>query len=63
MIAADDRHPRDWPHPNTRPCDSCGHVWFAGERRHEYVDHDAPSAEDVEVLCVLCRRQRGLPRA
>jgi len=59
----DDRHPDDWPHPNLRPCDDCGHIWFAGERRHEYLDHAAERPEAVGVLCLLCRRQRGLPRA
>lgn len=63
MIDDDARHPADWPHPNTRPCDDCGHVWFTRERRHEYIDHDAQRHEDVEVLCVLCRQQRGLARA
>jgi len=56
------RHPPDWPDPGTRPCADCGHVYFAGERRHEYLDHSAARHEDVEVLCVLCRRQRGLPQ-
>ncbi|HEX8157159.1 MAG TPA: hypothetical protein VF526_07210 [Solirubrobacteraceae bacterium] len=59
----EDRHPADWPHPNTRPCNNCGHIWFAGERRHEYLDHGAERPEDVEVLCVLCRRKQGLSRA
>ena len=63
MIDHDARHPDDWPHPNTRPCADCGHVWFRGERRHEYLDHEGERPEDVEVLCVLCRRRRGLPRA
>jgi hypothetical protein len=63
MSDDDERHPDDWPHPNERPCDECGHVWFAGERRHEYLAHTAERPEDVEVLCVLCRQQRGLPRA
>jgi len=63
MTADGARHPDDWPHPNTRPCGDCGHVWFAGERSHEYLDHSAERHEDVEVLCVLCRRQRGLTRA
>jgi hypothetical protein len=44
------------PDPNERPCDNCGHIWFAGERRHEYVDED-------EVLCILCRRKREWVRA
>ena len=63
MTGDDERHPPDWPHPNERPCDDCGHIWFAGERRHEYLDHGAERPEDVEVLCVLCRSQRGLVRA
>jgi hypothetical protein len=54
------RHPAHWPHPNEQPCADCGHVWFAGERRHEYLDHHDGDHDDVEVLCVLCRRQRGL---
>ncbi|MDQ3850160.1 MAG: calreticulin family protein [Actinomycetota bacterium] len=58
----DGLYPADWPHPNTRPCEDCGHVWFAGERRHEYVDPDAKRPEDAQVLCVLCRRQRALAR-
>jgi hypothetical protein len=63
MTGDDDRHPADWPHPNERSCDDCGHIWFAGERRHEYLDHGAERSEEVEVLCVLCRSQRGLTRA
>jgi hypothetical protein len=59
----DDRQPADWPHPNERPCDQCGHVWFAGERPHDYLDHAAGRHEDVTVLCTLCRQQRRLPRA
>jgi hypothetical protein len=63
MTDDDDHHPADWPHPNERPCDACGHIWFSGERRHEYLDHSAEDPADAEVLCVLCRRQRGLARA
>ena len=63
MSDEEDRHPADWPHPNDRPCDQCGHVWFAGERPHEYLEHDAERPESVTVLCRLCRRQRGLSRA
>ena len=63
MSGDEDRHPDDWPHPNTWPCEDCGHIWFPGERRHEYVEHEGVSLEEVEVLCVLCRRRRGLPRA
>lgn len=58
-MSADGGHPADRPHPNERPCEDCGHVWFAGERRHSYVDHDAARPEGVEVLCVLCLQQRG----
>jgi hypothetical protein len=52
-----------WPDPNERPCDGCGHVWFAGERRHEYLRDAGDDPEDAEVLCVLCVRRRGLGRA
>lgn len=62
-MSDEDLHPEGWPHPNERPCEDCGHIWFGGERRHEYIDHAAQRPEDVTVLCVLCRRQRGLPRA
>lgn len=55
-----------WPDPNTRTCMDCGHVWFRGERRHHYdVDHLdrlVEDPEDVHVVCVLCRQQRGLAR-
>jgi hypothetical protein len=63
MTGDEDRHPEDWPHPNDRPCDQCGHIWFRGERPHEYLEHDAQRPEDVTVLCRLCRQQRGLRRA
>ena len=63
MSDDDARHPAGWPHPNARPCADCGHIWFAGARRHEYLDHHTERPEDVEVLCVLCRRRRGLRRA
>jgi hypothetical protein len=49
------------PDPSTRPCADCGHVWFDGERRHEYVIGPPPPGfrnGRVEVVCVLCRRQR-----
>jgi len=47
------------PHPNTQPCADCGHVWFAGERQHVYVDvGDQAVGEDDEVICVLCQRVR-----
>jgi hypothetical protein len=60
MTGENARHPAEWPHPNERPCDDCGHVWFAGERRHEYLDYAAERHEDVGVLCMLCIQQRGL---
>ena len=63
MTEGQGSHPDDWPHPNERPCEDCGHVWFAGERSHEYLDLAAPSPDDVTVLCILCRRQRGLAPA
>ncbi len=53
------------PDPNALPCSDCGHVWFAGERRHDHVDASGqPVTEDdsdlgnADVLCVLCRRER-----
>lgn len=52
--------PAGWPSPDDRPCDGCGHVWFAGERPHHYVASGAARAADAEVLCALCRHQRGL---
>ncbi len=55
--------PEGWPDPNERTCDDCGHVWFAGERRHEYADVEAPSPEDSDIVCALCRRQRERPRS
>jgi len=55
--------PAGWPDPNERNCDDCGHVWFAGERRHEYADVEAVSPEKADVVCVLCRRQRERPRS
>jgi len=54
-------HPDGWPDPSERNCDDCGHVWFAGERRHEYADPAAARPEDSDVVCVLCRRKRERP--
>ena len=51
-------YPDGWPDPRDRVCDDCGHVWFAGERRHEYADPDAASAQDSDVVCILCRQKR-----
>ena len=52
-------------HPNTVPCEDCGHVWFAGERRHEYADAagEITIDDDGEVVCRLCRVKRGRPRS
>lgn len=52
-------YPDGWPDPRERNCDDCGHVWFAGERRHFYADPDAASAQDSDVVCVLCRQKRA----
>lgn len=60
--------PRDFPqprpHPNTLPCTDCGHVWFEGERRHQYVTADGAITieEDGEPVCQLChvKRQRHI---
>jgi hypothetical protein len=51
-------HPEDWPDPRDRVCDDCGHVWFAGERRHEYADPGADSPDESDVVCILCRQKR-----
>ncbi len=53
------------PHPNAVPCEDCGHVWFAGERRHEYADAagEITIEDDGEVVCRLCRVKRGRPRS
>ena len=50
--------PDGWPDPHDRTCDDCGHVWFAGERRHEYADPDAAGPEQSDVVCILCRQKR-----
>jgi hypothetical protein len=62
MIAGAGERPADRPDPNTRRCDQCGHVWFAGERRHQYHDPSAGRQGDVEVLCALCLHKRRLAR-
>jgi len=62
MSPADDLGQR--PHPNTVPCEDCGHVWFEGERRHDYVEADGTvTIEDgADVSCTLCRQKRGRGR-
>lgn len=49
------------PHPNALLCTDCGHVWTAGERRHEYDHHRGYAAEhheDVEAVCTTCHHRR-----
>jgi hypothetical protein len=49
------------PKPNDLPCTDCGHVWEAGERRHEYDHHlgYAPEHhEHVEAVCTTCHHRR-----
>lgn len=58
MTAAPAPTPAGWPDPHDRTCDDCGHVWFAGERRHEYADPDAGGPEQSDVVCILCRQKR-----
>lgn len=53
-------------HPNDSPCADCGHIWTAGERRHEYDHHRGYGAEhhlDVETVCTACHRVREQARA
>lgn len=53
------------PHPNTLPCKGCGHIWSAGERRHEYDHFKGYAAEhhyDVEPVCTVCQRARSMQR-
>lgn|GEM_PF-3510178 len=52
------------PHPNKLPCADCGHVWFEGERRHDYVDAaGSVTIEDpADAACTLCRQKRGRGR-
>jgi hypothetical protein len=56
-----------WPHPNERPCHDCDHVWFSGERAHAYdveqLDGLPDDPQQLDVVCVLCRRQRSFERA
>ena len=50
------------PHPNSLPCVDCGHIWCAGERRHEY-DHSSGYDQNhhytVEPVCTICHAQRA----
>jgi hypothetical protein len=58
MIAGDDLGQR--PHPNSVPCADCGHVWFEGERRHEYADDAGTVTIDdgADAVCALCLQKR-----
>jgi hypothetical protein len=58
-MTADWPQPADWPDPRERNCDDCGHVWFAGERRHGYADPAAARPQDSDVICALCRQKRA----
>ena len=54
------------PHPNTLACVDCGHVWFEGERRHEYDHHNGYEPEhhfDVEPVCTVCHAARDGAKA
>ena len=55
--------PEPPPHPNTLPCADCGHVWFEGERRHQYVEQDGTITieQDADVVCQLCHVKRRRP--
>lgn len=47
------------------PCADCGHVWLAGERRHEYdhyLGYAAAHHYDVQAVCTLCHRARAVAR-
>lgn len=53
------------PHPNSLPCVDCGHVWRAGERRHEYDHKNGYSADahyTVESVCTKCHHKRDNPK-
>ncbi len=54
------------PHPNTLPCTDCGHIWFEGERRHEYDHHLGYAGKhhyDVEPVCTRCHTARDSVKA
>ena len=49
------------PHPNSLPCTDCGHIYLAGERRHEYDHHlgyAAANHYDVQAVCTMCHAKR-----
>ncbi len=54
------------PAPNSLPCADCGHVWSAGERRHEYDHYKGYAAENhlaVQPVCTLCHAKRDGAKA
>jgi hypothetical protein len=63
MIGDHSGSPAKQDDPDARCCDQCGHVWFAGERHHQYVAADAEHDRSVEVLCSLCLNKRRVARA
>lgn len=54
------------PHPNSRPCVDCGHIYAPGERRHEN-DHFKGYAPEfhliVQPVCTRCHAARDGKKA
>jgi hypothetical protein len=53
-------------HPNDLPCTDCGHIWFQGERRHEYDHYNGYAPEhhfNVEPVCTTCHAARDSIKA
>lgn len=63
MTGGSDRDLGERGEPNTLPCADCGHVWFAGERRHAHFAHGSGDPARGVVLCVLCLQKRELGHA
>ena len=52
-------------HPNSLPCEDCGHVHTPGCRRHEYDHFKGYAPEhhyEVQVVCTLCHARRDSKR-
>lgn len=52
-------------HPRELPCFDCGHIWIAGQRRHEYDHYNGYDAEhhyDVQAVCTICHSRRANER-
>ena len=50
---------------NNLPCNVCGHICTHGERRHEFHHTNGYSADNhelVEVVCTTCHRERDKQR-